>query len=116
MDGSRENRTMLRTRFSEMFGLAYPVMSAPMAMHSGGNLAGAVSAAGGLGSFGGIHFSGGPEWIRTEVAKVRAQTDRPFAIGFISDFIPFVEPLFEAALAESPALIALSFGDPRPWA
>ena len=42
---------MLRTRFSEMFGLAYPIMSAPMAMHSCGTLAAAVSAAGGLGSF-----------------------------------------------------------------
>jgi nitronate monooxygenase len=106
---------MLRTRFTEMFDLAYPVMSAPMAMHSGGNLAGAVSAEGGLGSFGGIHVSGDPEWIRTEVAKVRARTDRPFGIGFISDFIPFAEPLFEATLAERPALVALSFGDPRPW-
>ena len=34
-----------------MFGLTYPVMSAPMALHSGGALAAAVSAAGGLGSF-----------------------------------------------------------------
>ena len=39
---------MLRTRFTELFGLAYPVMSAPMAMHSGGTLAAAVSGAGGL--------------------------------------------------------------------
>ncbi len=106
---------MLRTRFTEMFGLAYPLMSAPMALHSGGTLAGAVSAAGALGSFGGVHTSGDPEWIHSEVAKVRARTDRPFAIGFITDFIPFVEPLFEAALVEQPSLIALSFGDPTPW-
>jgi nitronate monooxygenase len=104
--------SMLRTRFSEMFGLEYPLMSAPMAMHSGGALAGAVSAAGGLGSFGGMHVSGDPEWIRSEVAKVRRQTDRPFAVGFITSFIPMLEPLFDAALSERPAVIALSFGDP----
>jgi nitronate monooxygenase len=104
--------SMLHTRFTELFGLDYPLMSAPMAMHSGGVLAGAVSAAGGLGSFGGVHVSGDPEWLRSEVAKVRRRTDRPFAIGFITDFIPMLEPLFEAALSERPAVIALSFGDP----
>ena len=33
---------MINTRFTDMFGLEYPIMSAPMAMHSGGALAGAV--------------------------------------------------------------------------
>jgi nitronate monooxygenase len=106
---------MLHSRFTEMFGLDYPLMSAPMTLHSGGVLAGAVSAAGGLGSFGGIHLSNDPNWIRSEIEKVRKRTDRPFAIGFITGFIPFVEPLFEASLIEVPALIALSFGDPAPW-
>jgi nitronate monooxygenase len=106
---------MLHSRFTEMFGLDYPVMSAPMALHSGGTLAGAVSAAGGLGSFGGFHPTNGPDWIRSEVAKIRARTERPFGVGFITHFMPFVEPLFEAALSEAPALLALSFGDPSPW-
>ncbi len=106
---------MLRTRFTELFDLSYPVMSAPMALHSGGTLAAAVSEAGGLGSFGGIHPSGDPAWIQSQVALIRATTDRPFAVGFISDFIPFFEPLFEAALAARPAVVALSFGDPRRW-
>jgi nitronate monooxygenase len=106
---------MLRTRFTQMFGLSHPVMSAPMALHSGGTLAAAVSGAGGLGSFGGVHPTNGPDWIRSEVATIRARTDRPFAIGFISNFIPFVEPLFDAALAAKPAAVALSFGDPAPW-
>src|SRR5688500_19803933 len=108
---------MLRTRFTEMFGLTYPVMSAPMALHSGGHLAGAVSAAGGLGSFGGIHPAKGPDWIAAEIAAVRAATDGPFAVGFITAFLPMFEPLFEAALAGAGAapVIALSFGDPQPW-
>jgi nitronate monooxygenase len=108
---------MLRTRFTEMFGLRYPVMSAPMALHSGGRLAGAVTAAGGLGSFGGIHPGKGPDWIEAEIAAIRAATDGPFAIGYITAFLPIFEKLFEAALAapERPAVIALSFGDPQPW-
>jgi nitronate monooxygenase len=106
---------MLRTRFTERFGLRHPIMSAPMALHSGGTLAAAVSAAGGLGSFGGLHPERGPEWIHAEVAAIREASDGPFAIGFITAFVPFTMPLFEAAVAERPAAIALSFGDPAPY-
>ena len=106
---------MLRTRFTEMFGLSHPVMSAPMALHSGGTLAAAVSGCGGLGSFGGTHPAQGPEWIRSEVAKIRAVTDGPFGIGFITPFLAFTGPLLAAALAEGPAAVAFSFADPDPW-
>src|SRR5438105_2880391 len=106
---------MLRTRFTEMFGLKYPVMSAPMALHSGGHLAGAVTAAGGLGSFGGIRPAKGPDWIDAEVATIRTASDGPYAIGFITAFLPVFEPLFEATLKAAPAVVALSFGDPQPW-
>jgi nitronate monooxygenase len=98
-----------------MFGLTHPVMSAPMALHSGGTLAAAVSAAGGLGSFGAMHPGKGPDWIHGEIATIRALTKRPFAVGFITPFLPFAEPLFEAVLAERPAVVAFSFADPRPW-
>ncbi|MER5599646.1 nitronate monooxygenase [Streptomyces sp. NPDC002265] len=106
---------MLHTRFTEMFGITYPVMAAPMALHSGGTLAAAVSAAGGLGSFGGTHPWKGPDWIRAEIATVRATTDRPFGVGFITPLLPFTEPHFEAALEERPDVVALSFADPQPW-
>jgi nitronate monooxygenase len=108
---------MLRTRFTEMFGITHPVMSAPMALHTGGRLAGAVTAAGALGSFGGINPGRGPEWIEAEIATIRAQTDGPFAVGYITAFIPMFEKLFDAALSAEhpPAVIALSFGDPQPW-
>ncbi|MEU7632098.1 nitronate monooxygenase [Nocardia sp. NPDC049220] len=106
---------MLQTRFTEMFGLAHPVMSAPMALHSGGTLAAAVSAAGGLGCFGGTHPWKGSNWIRAEIATIRATTDRPFAVGFITPFLPFTESLFDATLAERPDVVALSFADPQPW-
>jgi nitronate monooxygenase len=106
---------MLHTRFTEMFGLAYPVMSAPMGLHSGGTLAAAVSAAGGLGSFGGTHPWKGPDWIRAEIATIRTTTDRPFGVGFITPFLSFTGPLFAATLEERPDIVALSFADPQPW-
>ena len=107
---------MIRTRFTQLFGIEHPVMSAPMAMHSGGTLAAAVTSAGGMGSFGGIHASGGPEWVREQCALVRAQTDKPYAVGFITPFLAAFEAHLDAAIAERPAAIALSFADPGPWA
>lgn len=105
---------MLATRFTEMFGLQYPIMSAPMAMHSGATIAAAVSSAGALGSFGGMNPKG-PEWIQGEVAALRSRTDRPFAIGFITPFLHFAGPLFDAVLAAAPAAVMFSFSDPKPW-
>ena len=106
---------MIRTRFTELFGLEHPVMSAPMAMHSGGTLAAAVSGAGGLGSFGGIHETEGTDWVRAQAALVRDQTPRPFAIGFITPFLPSAAGHFQAALDARPDAIALSFADPGEW-
>lgn len=107
---------MLRTRFTELFDVEHPIMSAPMAMHSGGTLAAAVSLAGGVGSFGGIRRTEGPEWVLAQAALVRERTDRPFAIGFITPFLEFTETYFDAALDARPDAIALSFSDPGPWA
>ena len=107
---------MITTRFTQMFNLDYPLMSAPMAMHSGGRLAAAVSKAGALGSFGGIHRSGDPAWVRGEVDRIRLETDRPFGVGFITSFIPMFTPLFDAAVEAKPNVIAFSFGSPGPYA
>lgn len=105
---------MIKTRLTTRLGLTHPVMSAPMAGHSGGRLAGAVSAAGGLGAFGGMS-EGGPDWVREQIRLIRSATDRPFAVGFITHLLPLYEANFEATLAEKVPVIAFSFADPRPW-
>ncbi|PKB80036.1 MAG: 2-nitropropane dioxygenase [SAR202 cluster bacterium Io17-Chloro-G9] len=105
---------MLRTRFTEMLGLTYPIMSAPMTNHCGGTLASTVSRAGGLGSFGGIN-GGGPDWVQEQIAFIRSQTERPFAVGFINHLIPSLPDNFQAALDAAAPVIAFSFSDPRPW-
>lgn len=105
---------MLRSRFTELFGLDYPVMSAPMANHSGATLAAAVSNAGGLGTFGAIN-AGGEPWVREQIAGIRAQTDRPFGAGFITQYIQFLPQNFEAVIEARPPAVIFSFTDPRPY-
>ncbi len=106
---------MLHTRITELFQVSYPIMSAPMTSHSGGRLAAAVSQAGGVGSFGGIH-SDGPAWVREQISHIRSQTDQPFGVGFITHLIPELPQNFEVALEEKVPVIAFSFSDPKPWA
>lgn len=106
---------MLSTRITERFGLKYPILSAPMSLHSGGLLAGAVSRAGGLGLFGGIHPAG-PSWLRDEIAKAREQCgERPFGIGFITHLLPVFPGMLEAALEQRVPVVAFSFADPGPF-
>jgi nitronate monooxygenase len=106
---------VIRTRFTETFGLDAPIMSAPMAVVTGATLAGAVSAAGALGTFGAANPAGGPQWLRDEVAAIRSHTDRPFGVGFITHFLTFNEESFNAALEAGPPVIVLSFAPTGPW-
>jgi nitronate monooxygenase len=106
---------MLRTRFTQLLGIEYPIMSAPMAMHSGGTLAAAVSAAGGLGTFGGVNPPAGEHWVRDQIALVRKKTDRPFGVGFITPFLPAFEQQFQAAIDGLAPAVVFSFTDPLPY-
>ena len=105
---------MLQTRFTELLGLDYPVMSAPMSNHSGGQLAAAVSRVGGLGTFGGTNDFG-PEWLRQQIAHVRSQTGGPFGVGFITQLIEYNTANIEIALEERAPVFIFSFADPSPW-
>ena len=105
---------MLQTRFTAMLGLDYPVMSAPMSNHSGGRLAAAVSAAGGLGTFGGSNRFG-PEWVRQQIEFIRAQTTQPFGVGFITHLMESNRRNFEIVLEQRVPVVIFSFADPQPW-
>ena len=95
-----------------IFGLDYPIVSAPMGSVAGGSLAAAVSNAGALGLVGGAY--GEPNWLRTELSKVRSGTTRPWGVGLITWHA--TPEAVELALSFEPHAFMLSFGDPRPFA
>ncbi len=105
---------MLRTGFTDLLGLSYPIMSAPMSNHSGGRLAAAVCRAGALGTFGGSNNLG-PDWVRQQIAHIRSETDAPFGVGFITQLLGDDLANFEAALEEGTPVVIFSFADPFPW-
>lgn len=108
---------MINTRFTELFGLSYPIVSAPMGLMSGGQLAAAVSEAGGLGTFGATTASVfvEPDYVLAQIQHIRSQTEHPFGVGFITQLIGRHQRNFEIALDRQVPVILLSFADPRPW-
>src|SRR4051812_15185717 len=98
---------MLRTRLTQALDPVHPVISAPMAGFAGGRLAGAVSAAGGLGLIGG--GLGEEGWLREQFALTGNQ---PVGCGFITWALHQAPHMLEVALEHRPRAIFLSFGDP----
>jgi nitronate monooxygenase len=101
----------LRTALTEMFGIDHPVVLAPMGAVAGGALAAAVSEGGGLGVIGA--GTGDLTWLARQCDIAREGTQKLWGIGFLSWAIDVAA--VEAAIAQSPAAIMLSFGDPTPF-
>ena len=99
---------MISTWLTDRFDLSIPVVLAPMAGVSGGQLAGAVSSAGGLGLIG--FAIGKPEELAAE-AQVARTSGRPFGIGLLAWLLDHQPDLLDAALATGPAMVSVSFGD-----
>jgi len=105
---------MIRTRLTERFGIAHPILCAPMATITGGALTAAVSSAGGLGIVGGGYAGtlGGEPDLETELALAKSGK---FGVGFITWALERAPMVLTAALRHTPFCVFLSFGDPRPF-
>jgi nitronate monooxygenase len=101
----------LNTRLTEFFGIEHPVLLAPMAGISGGRLAAAITAAGGLGLIGGGYADA--DWLRSQIGQADGAR---VGYGFITWSLARNPGLLDVALAQQPATVMLSFGDLRPFA
>lgn len=99
----------MRTWLTDEFEIDVPVVGAPMAGVSGGDLAAAVSAAGGLGMIG-VSSSASPSWLSQQI-ELAAAPGRAFGIGFIGWSVADQPELFELAVRARPALVSISFGE-----
>lgn len=98
----------MRTWLTERLVLEVPVICAPMAGVAGGQLAGAVSRAGGLGMIG-VGDRTTPEWIEQQ-CLVATSSGKPFGVG-LQAWALELNPGQEAAVLESQAsLVSLCYG------
>lgn len=104
----------MRTSVTELLGIEHPIVQAPIGGLSVPALAGAVSKAGGLGMMAITWLD--PDGIRSQIADVRAITDKPFGVNIIVDRSD--EPQderVEVALAAGAPVISFFWGDPAPF-
>jgi nitronate monooxygenase len=104
---------MITTPLCTLLGIEFPILNASMAGTATGQLAAAVSEAGGFGMIGGTNPDGA-SWLREQIRIARSLTARPFGVGFISSF-PDTAELASVALDEGVAAINHSFADPTPF-
>ncbi len=107
---------MIKTRFTEMFGVAAPITCGGMTRVGKAELIAAVANAGALG-FITAHSAGKPEDLAREVKRCREMTDKPFGVNLT--ILPSITPLpydeYREAIIEGGIKIVETAGNnPQP--
>jgi nitronate monooxygenase len=102
----------LHTALTALFGIEHPIVLAPMGDVSGGRLAAAVAEGGGLGLIGGGR--GDLTTLATECELARQGTQKPWGVGLLTWAVS--QDVVDCVIAQQPAAIMLSFGDPARFA
>ena len=80
-----ERPAPIKNRVTELLGVDYPIVQAPMGYIARAQLASAVSNAGGLGII--ETSSGRLDEVRDEIVKMRELTDKPFGVNIAQLFV-----------------------------
>ena len=102
----------LKTRVSELLGVRYPIVQAPMGWIARAQLASAVSEAGGLGII--ETSSGDLPAVREEILKMRDLTDKPFGVNIAMLFVR--DPgIVDFVVEQGVRFVTTSAGDPNKY-
>jgi enoyl-[acyl-carrier protein] reductase II len=101
-----------KNRVTEMLGVEYPIVQAPMGWIARAQLASAVSNAGGLGI---IETSSGElDAVRGEIAKMRQLTTKPFGVNIAQAFVR--DPnIVQFVIDQGVKFVTTSAGDPTKY-
>ena len=102
----------IRTEITDLLGIDYPIIQAPMGWIARSQLASAVSNAGGMGI---IETSSGElDIVRVEIAKMRDLTDRPFGVNIAQAFVR--DPgIAQFVVDQGVKFVTTSAGDPTKY-
>ena len=96
----------------ELIGTQYPLIQGGMAWVSDANLAAAVSKAGGLGVI--AAGNAPPEWVETQVLRLREQTDKPFGLNVML-LSPYVAQIAELVYDLKVPVVITGAGNPDAY-
>ena len=103
---------MIKTKICDLLGIEYPIIQGGMAWVATGELAAAVSNAGGLGIIG---CGNAPAHvIKEEIVKVKKLTDKPFGVNVML-LSPFVDEIMELLYKERIPVITTGAGNPGKY-
>ena len=103
---------IFKNRITELLGVEYPIVQAPMGWIARSQLAAAVSNAGGMGI---IETSSGElDAIRVEIAKMRELTDKPFGVNVAHAFVRD-ETIIDFIIKSGVKFVTTSAGDPNKY-
>lgn len=108
----RARGNVIRTPICDLLGIEYPVFQGGMAYLGTGELAGAVSKAGGLGIIGAGNAP--PAWVKEQIDKVRAVTGKPFGVNIML-LSPFVRDVVDTVIAERVPIVTTGAGNPGQY-
>jgi enoyl-[acyl-carrier protein] reductase II len=102
----------LRNRVTDLLGVDYPIVQAPMGWIARSALASAVSNAGALGI---IETSSGElDAVRAEIARMRELTSKPFGVNVAQMFVR--DPsIIDFVVDQGVRFVTTSAGDPRQY-
>jgi enoyl-[acyl-carrier protein] reductase II len=101
----------ISTRVSDLLGVRYPILQAPMGYIARAQLASAVSNAGGLGI---IETSSGQlEQVREEIRSMRDLTDEPFGVNIAQLFVRDPAEIVGFVAEEGVRFVTTSAGNPE---
>ncbi len=102
----------IHNRITQMLGVQYPIVQAPMGWIARAQLASAVSNAGGMGI---IETSSGQlDEVREEVKKMRGLTDRPFGVNIAQAFVRDPD-IVSFVIDQGVKFVTTSAGDPQKY-
>ncbi|MEB3285041.1 MAG: nitronate monooxygenase [Candidatus Sericytochromatia bacterium] len=102
---------MTETAITQMFGVRFPVIAAPMFLVSNVEMIVAVGEAGGIGTAPALNFRT-TEAFREAVREIKQRTNAPFGINLILLNNPRLKEDLTVCLEERVPLIITSLGDP----
>jgi nitronate monooxygenase len=102
----------IKTPFTEMFGIKYPIVAAPMFLVSTVKLVTAVSEAGGLGTFPALNYRP-VENYRKALKEIKEKSDKPFGVNIIvQNSNKYRDEQIDISLEEGVPLLITSLGSP----
>lgn len=102
----------MNTKITELLGIKYPILQGGMAWIAESGLAAAVSNAGGAGIIAG--GSAPAEFIKEEIHKAKALTDKPFGINIML-MAPNADDLAQLVIDEKIPFITTGAGNPGKY-